>query len=90
MRRSKLVGTVSNCAVSTYHGIYAVRLKTAPTGGESVVLFLESIIVIFLVLPPNRDDNTQGRVSRHLDLCPSRHIGASAPHRQSEVGLQML
>ena len=36
MRHSKLVGTVSNPdlsgqAVSTYHGPYAVRLKTAPT-----------------------------------------------------------
>ena len=45
MRHSKLVGAVSNCAVSTYHGPYAVRLKTAPTGGESVHLFLESTIV---------------------------------------------
>ena len=27
-----MVGAVSNCAVSTDHGIYAVRLKTAPTG----------------------------------------------------------
>ena len=34
---SRLVGTVSNCA-------YAVRFPTAPTGGESVYLFLESTI----------------------------------------------
>ena len=34
----RLVGTVSNCA-------YAVRLETAPTGGESVYLFLEFTIV---------------------------------------------
>ena len=41
MEHSKLVGAVSNCAVSTYHGIYAVRLetlvtidRTAPTGGR--------------------------------------------------------
>ena len=45
MRHSKLVGAVSNCAVSTYPGTYAVRLKTAPTRGESVHLFLESTIV---------------------------------------------
>jgi len=45
MRHSKLVGAVSNCAVSTYHGTYAVRLKTAPTGDESVHLFLESTIM---------------------------------------------
>jgi hypothetical protein len=32
-----LVGTVSNSA-------YAVRLETAPTGGESVYLFLEFTI----------------------------------------------
>ncbi len=44
MGHSKLVGAVSNCAVSAYHGTYAVRLKTAPTGGESVLLFLESTI----------------------------------------------
>ena len=44
MRHSKLVGAVSNCAASTYHGTYTVRLKTAPTGGESVHLFLESTI----------------------------------------------
>ena len=54
MRHSKLVGAVSNPdlsgsresgqAVSTYHGTYAVRLKTAPTGGESIHLFLESTI----------------------------------------------
>ena len=44
MRHSKLVGAVSNCAVSAYHGTYAVRLETAPTGGESVLLFLESTI----------------------------------------------
>ena len=44
MRHSKLVGTVSNCTVSTYHGPHAVRLKTAPTGGESVHLLLESTI----------------------------------------------
>ena len=35
----RLVGTVSNCA-------YAVRLETAPTGGESVHSFLEVTIVI--------------------------------------------
>ena len=34
---SRLVGTVSNCA-------YAVPLETAPTGGESVYLFLEFTI----------------------------------------------
>ena len=34
---SRLVGTVSNSA-------YAVRLETAPTGGESVYLFLEFTI----------------------------------------------
>ena len=34
---SRLVGTVSNCA-------YAVRFLTAPTGGESVYLFLEFTI----------------------------------------------
>ena len=33
----RLVGAVSNCA-------YAVRLQTAPTGGESIYLFLESAI----------------------------------------------
>ena len=36
---SRLVGTVSNCA-------YAVRLETAPTGGESVYLFLEFTIIL--------------------------------------------
>ena len=45
MGHSKLVGAVSNCVVSTYHGTYAVRLKTAPTGGDSVHLFLESTII---------------------------------------------
>ena len=52
MRHSKLVGTVSNCAVLTYHSTYAVQLetlvtiyRTAPTGGESVYLFLESTII---------------------------------------------
>ena len=44
MEHSKLVGAVSNCAVSTYPGTYAVRLQTAPTGGESVHLFLEFTI----------------------------------------------
>ena len=34
---SRLVGAVYNCA-------YAVRSKTASTGGESVYLFLESTI----------------------------------------------
>ena len=47
MRYSKLVGAVPNCAVSAYHGTYAVRLETAPTGGESVLLFLESTIIDF-------------------------------------------
>ena len=37
---SRLVGTVSNCA-------HAVRVETAPTGGESVYLFLE-----FTIVPP--------------------------------------
>ena len=37
MRYSKLVSAVSNCAD-------AVRLETAPTGDESVHLFLESTI----------------------------------------------
>ena len=37
VRLGSLVGAVSNCA-------YAVRGKTAPTGGESVYLFLESTI----------------------------------------------
>ena len=44
MRHSKLVGAVSNCAVSTYHGTDAVRFLTAPSGGASVHLFLESPI----------------------------------------------
>ena len=49
MRHSKLVGAVSNPdtsgsresgqAVSTYHGPYAVRLQTAPTEVESILLF---------------------------------------------------
>ena len=34
----RLVGAVSNCA-------YAVRLKTAPTAGDSVYLSLESTII---------------------------------------------
>ena len=32
MEHSKLVGAVSNCAVSTDHDIYAVRFPPAPTG----------------------------------------------------------
>ena len=36
---SRLVGTVSNSAD-------VVRLKTAPTGGESVYLFLEFTIIL--------------------------------------------
>ena len=54
MEHAKLVGAVSNPdtsgsresgqAVSAYRGTYAVRLKTAPTGGESVLLFLEFTI----------------------------------------------
>ena len=35
---SRLVGTVSNCAD-------AVRLETAPTGGESVYLFFDFTII---------------------------------------------
>ena len=35
----RLVGNVSNCA-------YAVRLETAPTGGESVYLCLDFTIII--------------------------------------------
>ena len=38
-----LVGAVSNCA-------YAVRLKTAPTGGESVYFLLESTIKTLIAL----------------------------------------
>ena len=41
-RNYRLVGTVFNCA-------YAVRLETAPTGGESVYLFLESTIILGIV-----------------------------------------
>ena len=40
MKHSKLVGAVSNCAVSTHHGTYVVRLKTAPTGGRKCIYFL--------------------------------------------------
>ena len=54
MRHSKLVGAVSNCAVSTYPGTYAVRLETAPTGGESVHLFLQSTIICGVGLQSNR------------------------------------
>ena len=51
MKHSKLVGAVSNCAVSTHHGTYAVRLETAPTGGgESVYLFFEFTIKILASL----------------------------------------
>ena len=46
MRHAKLVGAVSNCAVSTYHGTYTVRGKNAPTKGESVHLFLEFTIFV--------------------------------------------
>ena len=42
MGHSKLVGAVSNCAVSTHHGTYAVRLQTAPTG-ERKCLFIFSV-----------------------------------------------
>ncbi len=52
MEHSKLVGTVSNCAVSTYHGIYAVRFSTAPTEGESVRLFLEFTIFLESTIIP--------------------------------------
>ena len=79
MRHAKLVGAVSNPdtsgsresgqAVSTDHGTYAVRLKTAPTGpdgsgsksrGESVHLFLESTINILKALV--RKVSTDGSV----------------------------
>ena len=47
MGHSKLVGAVSNCAVSTDHGTYAVRFPTAPARGESVYLFLAFTIRYF-------------------------------------------
>ena len=59
MRHAKLVGAVSNCAVSTYHGIYAVRLKTAPTGGGSVLLFLEFSTIIEKYLQPFHGTETE-------------------------------
>ena len=43
--RHGLVGTVSNCAD-------AVRLETAPTGDESVYLFLEFTIVVIRKVRP--------------------------------------
>ena len=76
MRHSKLVGAVSNCAVSTYHGIYAVRGKTAPTGGESVHLFLESTIdkhiqaitaaLIYTLRSSGAQELTLSRFYRHI------------------------
>ena len=48
MKRRDLVGTVSNPdrSGSRESGqAYAVRLETAPTGGESVYLFLEFTII---------------------------------------------
>ena len=58
---SRLVGTVSNSAD-------AVRLETAPTGGESVYLFLEFTIILRAgqvredpsVPPINRDRRDRG------------------------------
>ena len=71
MGHSKLVGAVSNCAVSTYHGPYAVRLKTAPTGGESVHLFLESTIVRCRdsEIPPTGELNAPKFFNAYLANC---------------------
>ena len=58
----------SGQAVSTYHDTYAVRLKTAPTGGESVHLFLESTINGYV----KRENQKMGKSStNHTNLSES-------------------
>ena len=92
MRHFELVGAVSNCAVSAYHGIYAVRFLTAPTGGESVLLFLTSTIIeiVAYCLMPNhyhilaylKDDNLSKEIMQPFTISYTKAVN----RQQGRVG----
>ena len=89
MEHSKLVGAVSNCAVSTDHGIYAVRLKTAPTTNATGVA-MWFIIVDFRIngtLQIGRRCFQLRRFNRPRHLCGAVE---NRTYREAKVSLYFL
>ena len=72
MKHPKLVGAVSNCAVSTDHGIYAVRLETAPTGRRKCPFIFRIHYKSDIENLGNRIDDRLDRIESLLDKQSTR------------------